>query len=149
MYFRHHNIQNYVIKFEKYIPNTISCKYVSLGRSVSGPAEQFQNWMGKEIEFPPAIVSGMCIRAIQLRTVMHTHLGVIFSIVQNWPDHPPVQRNSSSPCPISTRGTDQGAFIYDVRCFLGISDIPTYPNQILYYISLCSKIRCSLTYLPT
>ena len=26
---------------------------------------------------------------------------------------------------------------------------PTYPNQILYYISLCSKIRCSLTYLPT
>ena len=41
------------------------------------------------------------------------------------------------------------AFIYDVRCFLGISDLPTYPNQILYYISLCSKIRCSLTYLPT
>ena len=26
---------------------------------------------------------------------------------------------------------------------------PTYPNQILYYISLFSKIRCSLTYLPT
>ena len=26
---------------------------------------------------------------------------------------------------------------------------PTYPNQILYYISLCSKIRCNLTYLPT
>ena len=25
---------------------------------------------------------------------------------------------------------------------------PTYPNQILYYISLFSKIRCSLTYLP-
>ena len=24
----------------------------------------------------------------------------------------------------------------------------TYPNQILYYISLFSKIRCSLTYLP-
>ena len=33
------------------------------------------------------------------------------------------------------------AFIYDVRCFLGISDLPTYPNQILYYISLFSKIR--------
>ena len=27
--------------------------------------------------------------------------------------------------------------------------VPTYPNQILYYISLYSKIRCSLTYLPT
>ena len=38
--------------------------------------------------------------------------------------------------------------MYDVRCFLGISDLPTYPNQILYYISLCSKIRWCLTYLP-
>ena len=47
-----------------------------------------------------------------------------------------------------TRTRPKGAFIYDVRCFLGISDLPTYPNQILYYISLCSKIRCSLTYLP-
>ena len=26
--------------------------------------------------------------------------------------------------------------------------LPTYPNQILYYISLFSKIRFSLTYLP-
>ena len=34
-----------------------------------------------------------------------------------------------------------GAFTYDVRCFLGIFDLPTYPNQILYYISLFSKIR--------
>ena len=42
----------------------------------------------------------------------------------------------------------KGAFTYDVRCFGGIFDLPTYPNQILYYISLCSKIRCSLTYLP-
>jgi hypothetical protein len=33
-------------------------------------------------------------------------------------------------------------------CFLGIFDLPTYPNQILYYISLFSKIRCFLTYLP-
>ena len=33
--------------------------------------------------------------------------------------------------------------------FFGIFDLPTYPNQILYYISLFSKIRCSLTYLPT
>ena len=42
-----------------------------------------------------------------------------------------------------------GAFIYDVRWFLGIFDLPTYPNQILdYYISPFSKIRCSLTYLP-
>ena len=35
----------------------------------------------------------------------------------------------------------QGAFIYDVRYFLGIFDLPTYPHQILYYISLFSKIR--------
>ena len=41
------------------------------------------------------------------------------------------------------------AFTYDVRCFLGIFDLPTYPDQILYYINLFSKIRCSLTYLPT
>ena len=43
----------------------------------------------------------------------------------------------------------KGAFIYDVRCFLGIFDLPTYPHQMLYYISLFSKIRWSLTYLPT
>ena len=43
----------------------------------------------------------------------------------------------------------RGAFIYDVRCFLGIFDLPTYPHQMFYYISLFSKIRCSLTYLPT
>ena len=42
-----------------------------------------------------------------------------------------------------------GAFTYDVICFFGIFDLPTYPNQIHYYISLFSKIRCSLTYLPT
>ena len=69
-----------------------------------------------------------------------------------------------------------GAFTYDVRCFGGIFDLPkgqlisewiwlafweirrqqkfilrsrfNYPNQILYYVSLCSKIRCSLIYLP-
>ena len=33
------------------------------------------------------------------------------------------------------------------QIFLGIFDLPAYPNQILYYISLCSKIRCSLAYL--
>ena len=27
-----------------------------------------------------------------------------------------------------------GAFTYDVRCFGGIFDLPTYPNQMLYYI---------------
>ena len=27
------------------------------------------------------------------------------------------------------------AFKYDVRCLGGIFDLPTYPNQILYYIS--------------
>ena len=43
----------------------------------------------------------------------------------------------------------KGAFTYDVRCFLGIFDLPTYPHQILYYISLFSKIRWGLTYLPT
>ena len=36
----------------------------------------------------------------------------------------------------------KGAFTYVVRCF---GD----PNQILYYISLFSKIRWGLTYLPT
>ena len=35
----------------------------------------------------------------------------------------------------------KGAFTYDVRCFEGIFDLPTYPNQTLYYISLFSKIR--------
>ena len=33
--------------------------------------------------------------------------------------------------------------------FWGIFDLPTYPHQILYYISLFSKIRLDLTYLPT
>ena len=33
--------------------------------------------------------------------------------------------------------------------FLCIFDLPTYPNQRVYYISLFSKIRRSLTYLPT
>ena len=36
---------------------------------------------------------------------------------------------------------DKGAFTYDVRYFSGIFDLPTYPHQILYYISLFSKIR--------
>ena len=44
--------------------------------------------------------------------------------------------------------SDDLSFTYDVRCFLGIFDLPTYPNQILYYISLFNKIRFSLTYLP-
>ena len=43
----------------------------------------------------------------------------------------------------------RGAFIYDVRCFSGIFDLPTYPHQILYYISLFSKIRWGFTYLLT
>ena len=45
--------------------------------------------------------------------------------------------------------TDKGAFTYDVRCFRGIFDLCTYLNQILIYISLFSKIRCSLTYLSS
>ena len=32
---------------------------------------------------------------------------------------------------------------------LFLTCLPTYPNQILYYISLFSKIRCSLIYLLT
>ena len=43
----------------------------------------------------------------------------------------------------------RGAFTYDVKCFGGIFDLPKYPNQILYYINLFSKIRSSSTYLPT
>ena len=42
---------------------------------------------------------------------------------------------------LSCEKLTKGAFIYDVRCFLGIFDLPTYPHQILYYISLFSKIR--------
>ena len=43
----------------------------------------------------------------------------------------------------------KGAFTYDVRCFSGIFDLPTYPHQILHYnINLFSKIRWSLTCLP-
>ena len=41
----------------------------------------------------------------------------------------------------------KGTFTYDVICFLGIFDLLTYHNKIIYYISLFSKIRCSLTYL--
>ena len=33
------------------------------------------------------------------------------------------------------------AFTYDVKYFGGIFDLPTYPNQILCYIRLFSKIR--------
>ena len=40
--------------------------------------------------------------------------------------------------------TPKEAFTYDVRCFLCIFDLPIYPNQILYCISLFIKIRCSL-----
>ena len=59
-------------------------------------------------------------------------------------------KNKQVDCPkCQNRKTLKGAFRYDVRCFGGIFDLPTYPNQILYYISLFSKIRCSLTYLPT
>ena len=32
-----------------------------------------------------------------------------------------------------------GAFTYDLRYFWGIFDLPPYPNQMLYYISLFSK----------
>ena len=49
----------------------------------------------------------------------------------------------------ATEAWGKGAFIYDVRYFSGIFDLPTYPHQILYYISLFSKIRWSLTYLST
>ena len=37
----------------------------------------------------------------------------------------------------------KGAFTYECQMFWGIFDLPTYPNQILYYmyISLFSKIR--------
>ena len=45
-----------------------------------------------------------------------------------------------------TLDSTRGAFTHDVRCFLGIFDLPTYSNQILYKISLFSKI-CSLIYL--
>ena len=43
----------------------------------------------------------------------------------------------------------QGAFTYDVRCFGGIFDLPTLIRYFTKYISLFSKIRRSLTYLPT
>ena len=53
---------------------------------------------------------------------------------------------------LSTISLILGALTYDVRCFWDIFDLPTYPNQILYYISpfrkIRCKIRCSLTYLP-
>ena len=66
-------------------------------------------------------------------------------------------RNGNIYSEISTNSTislcnyscNKGAFTYDVRYFLGIFDLQTYPNQMVYYISLFSKIRCSLTYLPT
>ena len=34
-----------------------------------------------------------------------------------------------------THISKQGAFTYDVRGFGDIFDLPTYPNQILYYVS--------------
>ena len=45
-------------------------------------------------------------------------------------------------------GNDILASVYDIRCFLGIFDLPTHPNQMVYYMGLFSKIRCSLTYIP-
>ena len=70
---------------------------------------------------------------------------------QNWPKNSDVffGRTLSLFLIFIERKLTKGAFTYDVRCFGGIFDLPTYPNQILYYISLCSKIRCSLTYLHT
>ena len=52
------------------------------------------------------------------------------------------KKNICSCVPIS-----KGASTYDVRWFLVIFDLPTYPNQMIYYISLLSKIRWGLTYL--
>ena len=40
----------------------------------------------------------------------------------------------------------KGAYTFDVIALFGTFDLPTYPNQILYYISLFDKIRYSLTY---
>ena len=54
--------------------------------------------------------------------------------------------NHDDQMEISTQGT----FIYDVRFFwVFLTYLPTHPNQMVYYIGLFSKIRCSLTYLPT
>ena len=52
---------------------------------------------------------------------------------------PPIPPGSAGPALTKLR---KGRWFWD------IFDLPTYPNQILYYISLFSKIRCSLTYLP-
>ena len=41
----------------------------------------------------------------------------------------------------------KGAFTYDVRCFWGIFDLPTYPNQKLYYY-LVKSDAAGPTYLP-
>ena len=62
---------------------------------------------------------------------------------------PETLKNLSSLKQLLFSSLHRGAFIYDVRCFSGIFDLPTYPHQILYYISLFSKIRWSLTYVPT
>ena len=69
--------------------------------------------------------------------------GVDYS--QNLP-HPQIVIHCWINVEIQIYSLHKGAFTYDVRCFLGSFDLPTYPNQILYYISLFSKIRWS--YLP-
>ena len=46
-------------------------------------------------------------------------------------------------------GVNLGSIHIWRQMFSGIFDLPTYHHQILYYISLFSKIRWGLTYLPT
>ena len=43
----------------------------------------------------------------------------------------------------------KGAFTYNVRCFAGIFDLPTLIRYFTTYLSLFSRIRWSLTYLPS
>ena len=45
-------------------------------------------------------------------------------------------KQQDSPVPNDLKEFNEGAFTYDVRCFLGTFDLPTYPNQMIYYISL-------------
>ena len=40
----------------------------------------------------------------------------------------------------------KGAFTYDVRCFWGIFDLPTYPNQILYFTYIVKSDTAWPTY---
>ena len=41
-----------------------------------------------------------------------------------------VASGSKFSCPLDMGYHVKGAFTYDVRCFWGIFDLPTYPNQI-------------------